>query len=98
MQYEQLSQDYRDDYLAEALYAREMEWFQYEFDAINFEHMLRSLPPESPYYMEIQQHLDGTRKQQWRSEKVMDALRAQITDEERHKAAVERTRAKREAK
>ena len=44
MKYEQIPQTYRDDLIAEALYGRELEYFHYDFDRINFEHILKNLP------------------------------------------------------
>ena len=97
MEYEQLEQDYRDDHLAEAMYAREAEWFHYDFDRINFERMLAVLPP-GEYAQDIAKRLHDTRDRLVAVDLVYAALKSQITDVGRHQAAVARAAMKREAK
>lgn len=97
MEYEQLGQDYRDDHLAEAMYARELEWFHYDFDRINFEQMLKVLPP-GEYADDLKKRLLDTRTQMAAVELVYKALKSQITDSNRHQVAVARTSAKRAEK
>lgn len=96
MNYEQLSQEYQDDVLADALYAREVEWFHYNFDRVNFEHLLLSLPP-GEYRSGIERKLSSTIVQMNAVELIYAALKSQITDVVAHSAAVSRVSAKREA-
>ena len=96
MKYAQLPPTYKDDTIAEALYAREVEYFHYEFDAINFAHLIAAAPP-GPYRDSIQQRLDTTREQMAQVEAVHAALQAQITDPAAHAAAVARAIEKRKA-
>ena len=44
MNYSQLTLDYKYRHLAAAIYSREAEYFHYDFDRINFEYMVLSLP------------------------------------------------------
>lgn len=97
MEYEQLEQDYRDDHLAEAMYARETEWFHYDFDRINFERMLAALPP-GEYRTQLEQRLTSTRAQMVAVDLVYAALKSQITDTARHRSAVVRAAEKRAKK
>jgi hypothetical protein len=96
MQYEQLGQDYMDDYLAEALYAREVEFFQYDFDRRNFEHLLRALP-QGQYREMVEGRLRDTLVNMDSVSRVHEALRAQIRSPEAHAAALARVRARRDA-
>jgi hypothetical protein len=96
MKYNQLSQDYRDDTLAEALYQREVEFFHYDFDRANYEILLNDLPP-GEFRSQIEQRLKETHVQIERVECIHAALTARITDPEAHAAAVARTAKKREA-
>ena len=82
MKYEQMPLTYRDDTIAEALFAREIEYFHYDFDRINFEHILKDLP-ECEYRAMMEQRLFDTIGAM--------ALRAQITDPKAHAAAIART-------
>jgi len=94
MKYEQINPTYRDDLIAEALYSREIEYFHYDFDRINFEHILKDLP-ECDYRTSIEKRLFETIGAMAQVEKTADALRAQITDPEAHAAAIVRTTEKR---
>jgi hypothetical protein len=94
MKYEQLPQTYRDDVIAEALYGREIEYFHYDFDRINFEHILKNLP-ECEYRTLIEKRHFDTVGAMAQVEKTAEALRAQITDPEAHAAAIVRTTEKR---
>lgn len=95
MKYEQITPTYRDDLIAEALYGREIEYFHYDFDRINFEHILKDLP-EGDYRTLIEKrHLDTVVAME-QVERTVEALRAQITDPVAHAAAVVRTTEKRE--
>ena len=94
MKYEQISSTYRDDLIAEALYGREIEYFHYDFDRINFEHILIGLP-ECDYRTNIEKRLFDTIGAMVQIERTVAALRAQITDPEAHAAAIIRTTEKR---
>lgn len=96
MQYQQLPPSYKDDTIAEALYARELEHFHYAFDAANFERLLIDELPGA-YRQELEQRLADTRTQMRRVEAIHAALTAQITDPAAHAAAVARAIAKRKA-
>jgi hypothetical protein len=94
MNYEQIIPTYRDDLIAEALYGREIEYFHYDFDRINFEYILKSLP-ECDYRTLIENRHFDTVGAMAQVEKTVAALRAQITDPEAHAAAIVRTTEKR---
>lgn len=95
MEYSQLSQEYRDDVLAEAMYARELEWFHYDFDAGNFAYMLQSLP-KGEHCTQIEGRLSDTQKQLERVSAIYIALKARVLDPVAHAKAVARTTVKRE--
>lgn len=94
MKYQQLLSTHKDDTIAEAMYSREMEYFAYEFDAINFKHLLANTP-DGPYKQNLQERLDSTLAQMGNVDAIYDALASQITDQEAHAAAVLRTTEKR---
>lgn len=96
MEYEQLEQEYRDDHLAEAMYAREVEWFCYDFDRRNFEKMLTGLPA-GEYRTMLEKRRADTLAQMTAVDLVYAALKSQVTDVTAHKAAVARVSAKRAA-
>lgn len=96
MKYVQLSQDYQDDALADALYARELEWFHYDFDRANFVEMLRMLPA-SEFRDMIAKRLEETIVQMQRVEIIHASLELRITDIAAHEAAILRVTAKRNA-
>lgn len=97
MSYEQLSPEYKYDVLADAMYAREVEHFHYDFDRINFEHLLANAT-DNEFAANVAERLDATRKQMANVAAVMAALKAQIDDKTAYAAAVERAIAKRKAK
>jgi hypothetical protein len=97
MSYEQLSLEYKYDVLADAMYAREVEHFHYDFDRINFEHLLANAT-DNEFAANVAERLDATRKQMANVAAVMAALKAQIDDKTAYAAAVERAIAKRKAK
>jgi len=94
MKFTQLPQTYCDDVLAEAIYGREVEWFHYDFDRINFAKLLETLPP-SPYRDNVQQRHDETLDRMTTVDAIYGALVSQITDPEAHAAAILRTTEKR---
>ena len=97
MQYTQLPMAYKYDTLADAIYAREVEYFHYDFDRINFEHLLANAT-DNEFAANVAERLDATRKQMANVEAVMAALHAQIDDQAEYEAAVVRVTAKRKAK
>ena len=94
MNYSQLNQTYRDDVLAEAMYGREVEYFHFDFDRINFAKMLETLP-SGPYRDNVQQRHDETLDRMATVDAIYAALVSQITDLEAHAAAIVRTTKKR---
>lgn len=97
MQYGQLPTEYKYDTLADAMYAREVEYFHYDFDRKNFEHLLANAT-DNEFAANVAERLDSTRKQMGNVEAVVEALKAQIDDADAYAAAVERVTAKRKAK
>lgn len=97
MQYEQLPTEYKYDTLADAMYAREVEYFHYDFDRKNFEYLLANAT-DNEFAANVAERLDATRKQMGNVAAVVEALKAQIDDEAAYAAAVERVTAKRKAK
>lgn len=97
MQYEQLPTKYKYDVLADAMYAREVEYFHYDFDRKNFEHLLANAT-DNEFAANVAERLSATRKEMANVTLIISALKAQIDDKEAYAAAVERTAAKRKAK
>ena len=97
MQYTQLTNDYKYNTLAEAMYAREVEYFHYDFDRINFEYLLANAT-DNEFAANISERLDSTRKQMDNVLAIISALQSQIEDEAQYEAAVIRVTAKRTAK
>jgi hypothetical protein len=97
MIYTQLSDNYKYDTLADAIYAREVEHFHYDFDRKNFEHLLANAT-DNEFAANVAARLTDTRKQMGNVEAIMSALKEQIEDEQAYADAVVRVTAKREAK
>ena len=97
MIYTQLSDDYKYDVLADAMYAREIEHFHYDFDRKNFEHLLANAT-DNEFASDVADRLEATKKQLGNVEAIMAALQEQIEDQAAYDAAVIRVTAKREAK
>lgn len=97
MFYSQLTNNYKYDVLAEAMYAREVEHFHYDFDRKNFEHLLANAT-DNEFAANVAERLKDTRKQMGNVEAIMAALQGQIEDQAAYDAAVARVTAKREAK
>jgi hypothetical protein len=97
MIYTQLSDDYKYDTLADAMYAREIEYFHYDFDRKNFEHLLANAT-DNEFAASVAERLNDTRKQMGNVGAIMAALKEQIEDEQAYADAVARVTAKREAK
>jgi ABC-type transporter Mla subunit MlaD len=79
------------------MYVREVEYFHYDFDRKNFEHLLANAT-DNEFAANVAERLDSTRKQMGNVEAVVEALKAQIDDVDAYAAAVERVTAKRKAK
>jgi predicted nucleic acid-binding Zn-ribbon protein len=95
MKYKQLPKTHKADTIADAMYAREIEYFHYEFDAKNFEHLLDNAPQNADT-TDLKKRLVDTRIQMEAVDNTYKALEAQITDHAQHEAAVIRTTKKRE--
>ena len=97
MKYEQLTTEYKYDTLADAVYAREVEYFHYDFDLKNFEHLLANAT-DNEFAANVAERLNDTRKQMGNVMLIISALKSQIDDADAYAAAVERVTAKRKAK
>jgi hypothetical protein len=97
MQYTQIPTAYKYDTLADAIYAREVEYFHYDFDRKNFEHLLANAT-DNEFAANVAERLNSTRKEMGNVEAVMAALKSQIDDQAEYDAAVIRVTAKRKAK
>ena len=97
MIYSQLSTEYKYDTLAEAMYAREVEFFHYEFDRKNFEYIVANAT-DNEFASDVAERLEATKKQMGNVAAIMAALQEQIEDQAAYDAAVVRVTAKREAK
>lgn len=97
MQYEQLPTEYKYDVLADAMYAREVEYFHYDFDRKNFEHLLANAT-DNEFASDVAERLDATSKQMSHVKAIIAALRSQIEDEQAYAEAVARVTAKRKEK
>lgn len=97
MKYEQLPTEYKYDTLADAMYAREVEHFHYDFDRKNFEHLLANAT-DNEFAANVAERLNSTRKEMDNVMLIISALKSQIEDQAAYDAAVERVTAKRKAK
>jgi hypothetical protein len=97
MIYSQLSTEYKYDTLADAMYAREVEFFHYEFDRKNFEYIVANAT-DNEFASDVAERLEATKKQMGNVAAIMAALHAQIEDEQAYADAVARATAKRKAK
>lgn len=97
MNYEQLPTEYKYDTIADAVYAREVEYFHYDFDRKNFEHLLANAT-DNEFASNIAERLNETRKQMGNVMLIISALKSQIDDADAYAAAVERVTAKRKEK
>ena len=97
MNYEQLPTEYKYDTIADAVYAREVEYFHYDFDRKNFEHLLANAT-DNEFASNIAERLNETRKQMGNVMLIISALKSQIDDSDAYAAAVERVTAKRKEK
>ena len=98
MDFEQLSTDYMDDYVAEAMLGRETEWFHYSVDLQNFTDMLAALPADAAdKRADLERRIADTQAQMDVVERVYAALKLRIRNPAAHAAAVGRVKAKRTA-
>ena len=96
MIYSQLSPSYKYDTLADAIYGREVEYFHYDIDRMNFEYILKDLP-ECEYRTNIENRLADTVGTMAQVERTMAALLAQIDDPIAYAEGVARAIERREA-
>lgn len=96
MNYTQLPATHKYNTIAEAIYARELEFFHYDFDRVNFEYLLKQTS-DPIYIADLEKRLTETKTQMRNVENIIAALTAQIEDQEMYQAAVSRCTAKREA-
>ena len=94
MNYKQLPNTYKYDIIAEALYGRELEYFHYEFDAINFRKMLEGMHP-GEYRDNLEKRLNDTIEQMAKVDVIYKAIESQIDDQKEYFLAVLRMTAKR---
>jgi len=97
MIYTQLSDEYKYDTIAEAMYGREIEYFHYDFDRRNFEYLLANAT-DNEFAANVAERLTDTAKQMGNVAAIIAALKDQIEDQAAYDAAVVRVTAKREAK
>lgn len=97
MNYTQLSTDYKYRHLANAIYAREMEYFHYDFDRTNFEYLVANLPP-SPFRDDVESRHKETLEQIKSVKAIMAALWAQVDDQDAYAEAVAHVTREREEK
>jgi hypothetical protein len=96
MIYSQLPPSYKYDTLADAVYGREVEYFHYDFDRMNFEYILKDLP-ECEYRTNIENLCADTVGMMAQVERTMAALLAQIDDPIAYAEGVARAIERREA-
>lgn len=94
MNYTQLTPDYKYRHLATAIYAREMEYFHYDFDRINFQHMVANAP-DSPFKDDIIKRITDVEHQMQTTTAILAALWAQVDDQDAYAIAVDYTTQKR---
>jgi hypothetical protein len=96
MKYTQLPTSYKYEVIANAVYGREVEYFHYDFDRINFEYLLNILP-EGTYRDDVANRLKETLIHMKNVEAIMEALNSQIDDFQAYAEAIESVTAKRKA-
>lgn len=97
MEYTQLKNSYKYETIAEAIFAREIEHFHYDFDRVNFEFLIGTLP-EGEYSREIASRLAEVNQQMANVQAIIAAIKSQIDDPAAYAEAVERVTARRNAK
>jgi len=88
MNYTQLPTSYKYETIADAIYAREVEYFHYEFDKTNFEYLVQT-QPDGVFKDGIQERLADTSAQMNNVLAIIAALKNQIDDQEAYATAVE---------
>ena len=96
MIYTQLTQEYQDDVIAEALYSREREHFHYDVDRKNFIEMLKTLPA-GEYKDQIQKRANETASRMNEVDTIYVALETTGPKGQAMTDAIVRTKAKRDA-
>lgn len=97
MKYTQLNMQYKYETLAEAIYAREVEYFHYEFDLNNFEYLIANLP-DSDYTQDIAKRIAETKMQMQNVMAIQNALWSQVDNQAAYDEAVLRAIEKRKEK
>ena len=97
MNYTQLNTDYKYRHIANAIYAREVEYFHYDFDRINFEHMIANMP-DGAFKDDLVKRIAEISGQMQNVQAVLAALWAQVDDEDAYARAVEHVTREREQK
>ena len=95
MDYTQLPSDYKYRHLATAIYGREMEYFHYDFDRINYAHLAATLP-DGPFKDDIAKRITEVKQQLQNTSAIVAALWAQVDDQDAYAKAVEYTTQKRQ--
>lgn len=95
MNYTQINDDYRYDTIADAIYAREVEHFHYNFDRVNFLFILTQGGQDEAFIADVAERLQSTIVQMQKVELMTNALRAQIEDPAAYDRAVQRVTEKR---
>jgi hypothetical protein len=95
MDYTQINDDYRYDTIADAIYAREVEHFHYNFDRVNFLYILTRGGQDETFIAEVAERMQSTIVQMKKVAVMTDALRAQIEDPAAYDRAVQRVTEKR---
>lgn len=88
MKYTQLDTDYKYRHLANAIYGREAEYFHYDFDRRNFEHMAASMP-DCEFKDDLVNRIAEVSDQMESVLAVLSALWAQVDDQDAYARAVE---------
>jgi hypothetical protein len=95
MEYTQLAKEYKYRHIANAIYARELEYFHYDFDRINFEYLIANLP-QSESRENIEKRLSETKVQMESVMAIVVALNSQIDNKEDYDDAVAYVKQQRE--
>ena len=97
MNYTQLDTDYKYRHLAKAIYDREMEYFHYDFDRINFEHIVANMS-DGAFKDDLLKRIADVSEQMQNVLSVLGALWAQVDDQDAYVRAVEYVTREREHK
>jgi hypothetical protein len=87
MIYTQLDHTYRYRHIASAIYARELEFFLYEFDLVNFRHLVENMP-DCEFRSDIEKRILETERQMNSVTAIIAALNSQIDDDAAYAEAV----------